>query len=427
MNSGFSIFIKNDFAKNVLTLFSWNSLAQAVTLLSIPILTRIYTPEEFGAVALFIGIVNVFAVASNGQYDLAIVLPKRNGQAFHLMVGSIIISLIFSLLTLILVAVFFDRLTGFFDSIVYRKIIWLLPLAVFLVGSHKSLISWFNRSRSYRIIGVNRLIQNSGQTGVRFGRDFFKNGHWGLVVGFIAGEFISWVIIALQILKKEFWRFKYLSVKSFVKSFREYFNFPLFLMPMGVLNSFATYLLVFALSLVTSSTIVGHYERAWRVVKLPLSLISSSFGSVFYEKMNHTLNRRKFYLLSYFGNLGLALIILFPIAIWGEAIFSFVLGHDWVVAGHIARIILPITIFGFATECVSTVFSVIKKNQILLIWQIVYLVFAIGWIVFAKKFDVFLLLSVYSFGGAIMYILLAYIGFQKIERFDSQETQVKSW
>jgi len=421
-----SSILKNDFVRNVLTLLSWNSLAQLITLVSIPILTRIYTPEEFGLVALFIGMVNVFAVASNGQYDLAIVLPKRTGQTFHLLVGSVFLALIFSIITLFIVVVFFDKLSGLFEADVYKKIIWLLPLAVFLVASHKSLSSWYNRSRAYRIIGVNRLIQNTGQTGVRLGRNFFSNGHWGLVMGFFAGEVISCGVMVIQILKKEFWRFKYLSIKSIIKSFREYLNFPLFLMPMGILNSFSTYLLVFALSLVTSSAMVGHYERAWRVINFPLSLISASFGSVFYEKMNRTSNRCKFYLLSYFGNLVLALLILFPIAIWGEEIFSFVLGPEWVIAGRIARIILPLTIFSFATECISTIFSVLKKNQLLLVWQIAYLAFAIGWIVFASKFDVYLLLKVYSIGGAFMYVLLAFIGFINIKRIDSKKTLLRT-
>jgi len=197
-------------------------------------------------------------------------------------------------------------------------------------------------------------------------------------------------------------------------------------MPMGVLNTFSTYLLVFALSLVTSSALVGHYERAWRVINFPLSLISASFGSVFYEKMNRSLNRRKIYILSYFGNLVLALIILFPIAFWSEEIFSFVLGHDWAVAGQIARIILPLTIFSFATECVSTIFSIIKKNQLLLIWQIVYLAIAIGWIAFASEFDIYFLLKIYSFGGAVLYILLALIGFLNIERADLKKSFVST-
>jgi len=313
-----------------------------------------------------------------------------------------------------------------FETDIYKKIIWLLPLCIFLVGSHKSLTYWFNRKRSFKLIGVNRIIQNGGQTGVRLGRNIFTNGHWGLVIGFIVGEMLSWGTMVIQLFKREFWRFRYLSFKSSLKSIREYMNFPMYLMPMGILNSFSTYLLVFALSLINSSAFVGHYERAWRVINFPLSLISASFGSVFYEKMNRTTNRRRLYVYSYFGNLGLALLILFPIAIWGEAIFVFVLGSDWAVAGHIARIILPLTIASFATECVSTIFSVIKKNQLLLIWQIVYLALAIGWIVFARGFDIYLLLEVYSFGGAFLYVLLAYIGFLKIEKVELNNSLVSS-
>lgn len=426
MNSKIKSILSNEFVKNVLSLFTGNALAQSISLVSIPILTRIYTPEEFGAVALFIGMVNVFSIASNGRYDMAIVLPKKNGQAFHILIGSIAITLIFSIISLLIVILFFDRLTGMFEARIYKKIIWLLPLCIFLLGSHKSLTYWFNRSRSFRLIGVNRIIQNAGQTGVRLCREIFSSGHWGQVVGFIAGEIISWGTMVVQLFRREFWRFKYLSIKTTLKSFREYFNFPLYLMPMGILNTFSTYLLVFALSLITSSALVGHYERAWRVINFPLSLISSSFGSVFYEKMNRTANRRRLYIYSYFGNLCLALLILFPIAFWGESIFCFVLGNDWAVAGRISRFILPLTIFSFATQCVSTVFSIIKKNQLLLIWQIVYLVLAIGWIVFAREFDVYFLLKIYSLGGAFMYILLAYIGFINIEKTDFNKSIVSS-
>ncbi|MHC1702822.1 MAG: lipopolysaccharide biosynthesis protein [Tenuifilaceae bacterium] len=414
MTVNISKYFKNDFIRNVFTLFTGNALATSITLVSIPILTRLYTPEEFGAVALFIGMINVFSVASNGRYDMAIVLPKRNGQAFHLLIGSIIIALIFSLISFLIVIIFNNKLTGLFDSTIYKRIIWFLPLCVFLVGSHKSLYYWFNRTRSFKLMGSNRIVQSAGQNGVRLFRDIFSNGHWGLAIGYIVGEFLAWVMFTIQIFRKEFWRFKYLSLKTTLKSIKEYSNFPLFLMPMGVLNSFSVYLLVFALSLVTTSAMVGHYERAWRVINFPLSLISSSFGSVFYEKMNRTNNRKRLYLLSYFGNLGIAILILSPIAFWGEQIFSFVLGDDWYIAGKIARIILPLTIFSFATECVSTVFSIIKKNQLLLIWQIVYLAVVLGWIIFANNFDVYFLLTIYSVGGAILYAILAFIGFYKI-------------
>jgi O-antigen/teichoic acid export membrane protein len=162
---------------------------------------------------------------------------------------------------------------------------------------------------------------------------------------------------------------------------------------MGVLNSFSVNILIFSLSAIASSTIVGFYERAWRVINMPFSLLSSSFGNVFYEHMTKTSNPRKLYLTSYFANLFLATIVLIPIFIWGEPIFSFVLGEEWVVAGTIAKLLVPLTIFNYATACVSSVFSVYKRNQLLLFWQIAYLAIVVSWIFLAKTFDIFFLID----------------------------------
>jgi len=408
--------LKNDFFRNVFALFKGNAIAQAITLVSIPILTRIYTPEEFGMIALFVSMVNVFAIAATGGYDLSIVLPKRNGEAFHILVGSLLIAFTLGLICFIVVWIFFTPLTGMFPDSSYKSIIWLLPLAVFLTGSHRSIYCWFNRKRAYSFMGNNRVVQNAAQTGVRLYRNGFSNGSWGLVAGYISGLALAWSMLAVQLFRKESWRLKYISFKSIQRVLREHKNFPLFLMPMGILNTFSVNLLVFGLSIITTSTTVGHYERATRVISFPLALISSSFGSVFFEKMNRTPNRKRFYLLSYFGNLALAIVILFPIAFWGEAIFAFVLGSDWRIAGKIARVIIPLTAFSYATECISTTFSVIKKNQILLIWQVVYLMLALGWLIGAKNMDIYFTLSIFSIGGSFLYAALALIGYLEIKK-----------
>jgi len=44
--------LKSEFAKNVLTLMTGTTIAQAIPIAISPILTRIYTPEDFGVFAL---------------------------------------------------------------------------------------------------------------------------------------------------------------------------------------------------------------------------------------------------------------------------------------------------------------------------------------------------------------------------------------
>ena len=65
------------FAKNVLTLLTGSTIAQAIPIAVSPILTRLYTPEDFGILALFLAIVSFIAIVFTGQYESAIILPEK--------------------------------------------------------------------------------------------------------------------------------------------------------------------------------------------------------------------------------------------------------------------------------------------------------------------------------------------------------------
>ncbi len=412
----FKTFFKNEFFKNIFTLITGNTIAQIIGLLAIPILSRMYTPEEFGQVALFIGIVNVIAIAANARYDMAIVPPKRSSQAFHLFVGSIGITMAVTLLLFIVIAVFKGTIASLFEADVFKRIIWLLPLLVFLLASHKSMHYWFNRRKDYKTIAQNRVILSATQTGVKLGRFMFASGYWGLVIGTVIGEVVAWFVYATKIVRRDFWRLRYLSFRSMHKVFAEYSNFPKFLMPMAVINTFSGNILIFSLSAIASSTIVGFYERAWRVINMPFSLLSTSFGNVFYEQMTRASNPKRLYVVSYFANLAIASVVLTPIMFWGESIFTFVLGEDWTVAGTIAKLIVPLTISNYATACVSNVFSVYKKNQLLLVWQVAYMLIVVSWIFVARFYDIYFLIRIHAFIGAAIYAVLAYMGYKVVKK-----------
>ena len=74
---------KSEFSQNVLTLMTGTTLAQAIPIIISPILTRIYTPEDFGLLALFLSITNIIGSVANGRYELAIMLPKKNDNAIN--------------------------------------------------------------------------------------------------------------------------------------------------------------------------------------------------------------------------------------------------------------------------------------------------------------------------------------------------------
>lgn len=69
---------KSEFSRNVLTLMTGTTITQAIPIAISPILTRIYTPEDFGIFALYMSVVSIVSVVATGCYELAIMLPKKD-------------------------------------------------------------------------------------------------------------------------------------------------------------------------------------------------------------------------------------------------------------------------------------------------------------------------------------------------------------
>ena len=69
--------IQSDGIRNFAKLLSANVVAQAIGLLVYPILTRLYAPDDFGLLNLFLSIGGVLVILATAEYQYAIVLTKR--------------------------------------------------------------------------------------------------------------------------------------------------------------------------------------------------------------------------------------------------------------------------------------------------------------------------------------------------------------
>ena len=82
---------KSEFSRNVVTLMTGTTIAQAIPIAISPILTRIYTPEDFGVFAVYLSILTIVAVVATGKYELAIMLPEEENDALNLVSLSILL------------------------------------------------------------------------------------------------------------------------------------------------------------------------------------------------------------------------------------------------------------------------------------------------------------------------------------------------
>ncbi|MGB3913977.1 MAG: oligosaccharide flippase family protein, partial [Dethiobacteria bacterium] len=71
------------FGANVFKLITGNVAAQLITIGAMPIITRMYTPDDFGIYQLFVSITSVLIVVAALQYDMAIMLPPAEEDAVN--------------------------------------------------------------------------------------------------------------------------------------------------------------------------------------------------------------------------------------------------------------------------------------------------------------------------------------------------------
>ncbi len=186
------IYIKSEFIKNVFTLMSGITVAQVIPLFLMPVLSRLYSPEDFGLLALFTSISSILFTLVCFRYDMAIMLPKNGHKSIQVVSLCISIAFIFSISIFILVCFFSDSITSLLGNKNIKPWLYALPFSVFMLGMVRVLTLWFNRQKNYKTMTYAKVLQHGGSTGAQV----LSNSLWGgLIFGYIFGILSSFFFI----------------------------------------------------------------------------------------------------------------------------------------------------------------------------------------------------------------------------------------
>ena len=142
--------IKSEFSRNVLVLMTGTTIAQAIPIAISPILTRLYSPEDFGLFALFIAVSSIIASVSNASYEQAIVLPKKNIDAINIFALGFIINIFITIISLTFIIISHDLIVEFLRNKEISIWLYAVPFVVFLTGTFNLLIFFNNRLKNYK-------------------------------------------------------------------------------------------------------------------------------------------------------------------------------------------------------------------------------------------------------------------------------------
>ena len=205
---------RHRFARSVSILAGGTALAQFLGILAAPLLTRLYSPEDFGILAAFVALqqyrhqapvgvewpttfdpaqwfvlvalLAIVGVISTLRYDAAIPLPGSDREAAHVLGLSFCALGFFALLTSMGVYFWGDSIAGLIKLPELAPYLWLLPIGIILAGLYEVLNYWGIRVRAFPLMARSKLYQVIAQLGVQLG--CFSLGPFGLLLGQTIGS-----------------------------------------------------------------------------------------------------------------------------------------------------------------------------------------------------------------------------------------------
>jgi O-antigen/teichoic acid export membrane protein len=402
---------KSEFTRNVLTLMTGTTMAQAIPLAASPILTRIYSPEDFGLFALFMSLAVIFSVIATGRYELAIMLPSKEEEARSIVFLSVLINIIISLTLFLIISLFNAQITNLLGKDEISPWLYVLPFTVFLLGLFKSLNFWNNRGKKYKSLAFAQVSQSGMTAGANLSFGFLGYSSIGLIIGNILGQ-----IISIGMLSRSFFKTKIkIDNLKIIALAKKYKFFPKFSVLSGLINVSSKEIPKIIIANILEMKVLGFLSLAQRMMIAPIALFSSSIQQVFFqsatkeykEKGNvetlYRSTRNKLFII--------AVIPFILLYIFAVDIFTFIFGDAWGEAGEIVKILVPFYFIYFIAAPLNIMFIVAEKQKLEIQWQITFFIMSIGSLLFSSfiSSDMYFILTTFSISNALVFLYALYL------------------
>ena len=426
-------FIKNilheimhsQYVKNLFVLTTGVGLSQLIPLLLLPLLTRFFSPAEFGVLALFLAVIQLLSIVATFRLEMAVLLPKKDSDAailclisfFILLTSVLLISLIFLILS---VCGVLDSIKNtLFNNNVHELgafLIYLLPLGVLFMGCYNILYSWSNRLELYKNMTYSHLAHSFFSTPLAIMLSFSSLQFIALILGQIIGRLFA----CLLLIRSFFNIIGEISDSGLINKSKEllskYRKFIFFETPHSILNFIAQkYIIVFFTAFFGLLT-VGVFDLVDKILGKPLGVISNSFKTVFYKRLTTAKDKLSIFKKSILLMTVISLVLTTPFYLMPDTFFVLLLGQEWTDVGKYIQLICPLLFSRFIFNVITPAISYTLQNHFLLIWQIFYMVCLVLLFSVIQEFHVEKVLFLYSIFGALMYALLGLIAFLVLKK-----------
>lgn len=326
------LFQSNAYLKHVFTLMAGTVIGQGLVFLLAPIVFRLFTPDDFTALEQFLMLVTVLSVVVTGKYEFAIMQPREEESARHVLGLTLILALILSALFGIVAIVFSNSIAMYMSSPNLELMLWSLGPVLFLTAVANAMNYWFSRKKNYKVAASAKVISAVGAEPIKIGLGSMNWGVAGLTWSTLIGSLLAAVFSFGKFLKDEVKGLSGFDRSELKHQAVLHKDYPLFSIWGSILNRIAQWAHVGIFVVYYGPIGVGMMALCRRVVQAPLNVVSNSYSQVFFQRISEIENAeelkalyykvlRRFLLFSFFL---VSFIWLLP-----ENTMGFVFGEQW--------------------------------------------------------------------------------------------------
>lgn len=396
-------------------------IAQSIPIFITPVLSRIYTPEEFGYYAHYLSLVSIVSVIMCFRVESVIMLPKIKIHSFILFKLSLLIATSIGCIFLI-----FTLFAGYIFEIEFN-FFFIIILSSWLIASHEASRSYLNKRSDYRRIATNRIFQSLSAAGFQIVfRHLFTSS--GLIVGQFVGQTLS-AIHLIAASKNDYQLFSITKVEwlKAISLTKRYINIIKFGIPALITSRMAQESFIILIIYYYGDHTAGILLVLLRIIMLPSSIMGTNLGEVLYQTVTEIEKKDCYFFIRRFIVVLIgASVFIFTIAYFllSNFLLTF-LGNQWENALQYLPFILPVSAMAFVFSPLTVLYNYFDTQKFNLLYQALWLlsnilVFIISDYLMLSVSD---LLLIYSVKQVLLY-LFGIIQFVVMARRNSLE---KSW
>ncbi|TIP10383.1 MAG: hypothetical protein E5X73_21995 [Mesorhizobium sp.] len=370
-------------------------LGRAISVVTVPILSRIYSPADYGMLSVYTSLVFILQPIMTLRYLVGIPLPKRDEMALNVFALSGLLLMFFTPVLAVLLGLFGPQMLGLLSIPELAPWWWLVLIGVVATSLAELLNLWATRQRAYRLIATNSIVIMIYGESVKIILGLLGGNTFGLLFGQMIGQ-SGGIFRFSRAFAEDFRRIpKVVTLRRLRYVARYYWAYPAFRLPSQFLLAFAVQAPLLYTAGLYGVDVAGQLGMALLTLALPVNLIGGAMGKAYYAEIARLGRSRPAEILAATKKVQqhLFLIGIVPTVVlmfFGPTLFTFAFGAKWLDAGRYAAVLSTYTLLQFTSAPLMQLLNIFNRQGMFLIFGLgrVALILSLFWVVLHLKISV---------------------------------------